>query len=50
MNPIFMTLVVLGSALILSLAVGAAFAWFGLKGLVRIFFVPPARYSNDFRP
>jgi len=35
-----LTLVLIASALLVSLAAGAAFAWFGLKGLVRIFFVP----------
>lgn len=40
MNPIAATLVILGSALIVSFAVGVAIAWFGLRGLVRIFFVP----------
>ncbi len=39
MNGTAITMVVLGSALVLSLAVGVAFAWFGLKGLVRLFFV-----------
>ena len=38
MNTTAITLVVLGSAMVLSLAAGLAFAWFGLKGLIRIFF------------
>ncbi len=39
MNPATLTVVVIGSALVLSLAIGAALAWFGLKGLIRIFFL-----------
>jgi hypothetical protein len=39
MNAVTITVVVVGSALVLSLALGVAFAWFGLKGLIRIFFL-----------